>query len=1221
MSIRVAFGLCLVLFLGSMATGCGDNDEPPVVVAEPKQKLQVCERLPAQAELCSVTPGGASKLLKGIVLTPDTLYVGGRVAIDAAGVIQCVGCNCADDAATTVTCPAGVISPGLINAHDHITFAQNSPVRDTGERYEHRHDWRSGLRGHTEVPVPGGATDDNIRWGELRFLFGGGTSVNGSGGVAGILRNLDRATLLEGLSQPAILYQTFPLADSGQSTQRRTTCNYGAGDTTMTIINKDSYTPHIAEGIDDVSRNEFLCTTSDDQDKIAPGVSTDLFLPQTASIHSVGLLASDYAVMASRKSSIIWSPRTNVSLYGDTAQVTTADRLGVRIALGTDWIATGSSNMLRELQCASQLNETYYDNHFSDLDLWKMATINAAAAVAMDDAIGVLEAGKVADIAIFDGRERSPLRAIIEAAPRNVALVMRGGKALYGDHNVVAGLRSSGCDAFEMCGAFKQVCVQDETTRSFSQLVAANLAAYPAFYCGKPAGEPTCTPSRPKAVNGSTVYTGAITNSDLDGDGLANSSDNCPKVFNPIRPLDNGKQADGDGDGVGDPCDVCPLTANATTCVAPDPKDRDADGRPDASDNCPGHANANQADGDGDGKGDACDDCAQVANPGAAACPGTIYTVKNGTVPPDVQVQISNALVTGKGSNGFFVQVKESDPGYTGANYSGLFVFTTNAAFLTAAVVGGRVNVEGQITNFFGQLELSNVATVSRVGGTTEATPAPTMVTIDEVRLGGSRAVALESVLVRVGSSSVTAVNTAAGEFTASQGAASMIVDDFLFLTQYFPVVTQAYVTLTGILAFRNGSYRLEPRAQDDLSAVARLAGFTTSTAFIRNGATGVGTIPTAMEVRLTAPVLTATTVTIASSDTSALTVVGGQVVIPAGQLGAPVLLNALAPSAGVTLTATLSDVTATTSVRVLTDTDVPTAITLTPASTTINPGTTVNYTLTLNVPAPVGGLVVNLAATPAGAGTVPASVTVPVDQVSATFNYVDNRTAAGITITATYAAVTGTASISVIEPPTGLVINEIDYDQLGTDGAEYVEIYNGTGAAVDFTNLALAFVNGSNVASVQYMQASLAGVGSLAAGGYLVVGTPGIAVAPGSTLFTPTVFTAPSPTSWPTTNAIQNGDPDAVLLFNTATGRILDRFSYGNAGRAVTTATVTGISGSVTFVEGTALDGLIKDLATTALPNGALVRSPNGTDTNNANADWKLATTLTPGAANPTVP
>jgi hypothetical protein len=195
-----------------------------------------------------------------------------------------------------------------------------------------------------------------------------------------------------------------------------------------------------------------------------------------------------------------------------------------------------------------------------------------------------------------------------------------------------------------------------------------------------PTNEPTCVPKRPTSVVGSSIYTGVGTAADPDGDGVADTSDNCPGVFNPIRPLDGGNQADNDSDGVGDACDVCPTTPSSTTCTPVDPNDRDSDGVVNAIDNCPDVANTGQADGDGDGKGDVCDLCPTIANPGVAGCPVTIYQIKNraavDVVPIGASVRVANALVTGKGANGFFVQVKDGDPGFAGADFSGLFVFT-----------------------------------------------------------------------------------------------------------------------------------------------------------------------------------------------------------------------------------------------------------------------------------------------------------------------------------------------------------------------------------------------------------------------------------------------------------------------------------------------------------------------------------------------------------------
>ena len=78
---------------------------------------------------------------------------------------------------------------------------------------------------------------------------------------------------------------------------------------------------------------------------------------------------------------------------------------------------------------------------------------------------------------------------------------------------------------------------------------------------------------------------------DEDGDGIADSLDNCPHVANP-------DQLDTDHDRRGDACDSCPFT--------PPTRDRDNDGIDDACDSCILGPNV---DDDGDGIMDACDLC------------------------------------------------------------------------------------------------------------------------------------------------------------------------------------------------------------------------------------------------------------------------------------------------------------------------------------------------------------------------------------------------------------------------------------------------------------------------------------------------------------------------------------------------------------------------------------------------------------------------------------
>ena len=541
-----------------------------IVLSSLPPGVTVCETLaPLVSGTCEATPGSGGLLITGDVLTPTGVLRGGQVLVDATGQIACVSCECsAPSGVAEVSCPTGVISPGLVNTLDHLTYANNVPFTDTGERYEQRHDWRKGLNGHTTLTFNGGASTTQMLWSELRFLLAGATSTTGRGGGApGFLRNLDSSmadiALQEGLNHTPTSFDTFPLGDS-DGTRLSEGCNYPDITPLTEIQGLTAWVAQAAEGVDASARNEFLCMSS-----TANG-GQDLLQPQATFVGGMALKPEDFAAMGSRGTSLIWSPRSNIALYGDTARVSVAHRLGVNVALGTDWIPTGSMNMLRELACADTFNANYLGHHFSDTELWQMATRNAADVLGFGDILGRLAPGYWGDIAVFERGARRDHRAVIEGAPERIALVIRGGKPLYGDNSVINTLVGTSCDLLDVCGVSKRVCTQSEIGMSLAALQAANPPpTYPAFFCGTPSNEPTCIPSRSASVNGSSVYNGSPSASDADGDSIADTTDKCSGVFDPIRPVDNSLQGDADADNMGDACDPCPLNPGIICSCSP----------------------------------------------------------------------------------------------------------------------------------------------------------------------------------------------------------------------------------------------------------------------------------------------------------------------------------------------------------------------------------------------------------------------------------------------------------------------------------------------------------------------------------------------------------------------------------------------------------------------------------------------------------------------------
>lgn len=174
-----------------------------------------------------------------------------------------------------------------------------------------------------------------------------------------------------------------------------------------------------------------------------------------------------------------------------------------------------------------------------------------------------------------------------------------------------------------------------------------------------------------------------------------------------------------------------------------------------------------------------------------------------------------------------------------------------------------------------------------------------------------------------------------------------------------------------------------------------------------------------------------------------------------------------------------------------------------------------------------------------------------------------------------------------------GLVINEVDYDQPGVDSAEFIELYNAGTTAISLNNYSVVLFNGNATSNVIYDSFPLPAQ-QLNAGDYFVICGGG-----GKVQNCDMVLTAIS-------NIIQNGSPDAIAIRENQTLNIIDVVSYEGSCIAP-------------YVSGNGLPLTKSDTLQSDSIAGrylGISRFPDGADTNDDSTDFNRVC-ITPGAAN----
>lgn len=111
------------------------------------------------------------------------------------------------------------------------------------------------------------------------------------------------------------------------------------------------------------------------------------------------------------RASIVYCPRTHVYFGHPPHRWRQMLARGINVAIGTDSCASSPDlNLLAELRLLRRIAP-----EMPAMEIWKLATINAARAVDMQDKLGTLQAGRAADFVTFKTLSSMPLDEILDS--------------------------------------------------------------------------------------------------------------------------------------------------------------------------------------------------------------------------------------------------------------------------------------------------------------------------------------------------------------------------------------------------------------------------------------------------------------------------------------------------------------------------------------------------------------------------------------------------------------------------------------------------------------------------------------------------------------------------------------------------------------------------------------------------------------------------------------
>tara|TARA_Y100001968_G_C19443434_1_gene763873 strand:+ start:1122 stop:3893 length:2772 start_codon:yes stop_codon:yes gene_type:complete len=322
----------------------------------------------------------------------------------------------------------GIIYPGLLDVHNHPHY-NVIPIWDHGtDGWENRYQWRTESEYKDAITkVENGLNDggsdgcglmvESMKHAEVKSIVGGTTVIQGATTESEstfdsiLARNVEKENFGSDGIETRVGGSWFPPDYSGSHIKSKKSAG-----------TLDAWMIHLSEGIDEPSRAEF--------DSL---VNNQLLIDELIVIHGTALTATEFSLMAQVDASLVWSPMSNLLLYGDTADIAAADDAGVSISISPDWAPSGAKNVLHEVKIADWWDTNVLGDRFSDFEMAQMLTTNSVDQVAWTDHLGRIKPGLAADFLVLDSFESNPYRNLIEAVDPDVRLVVVGGLPVFGD--------------------------------------------------------------------------------------------------------------------------------------------------------------------------------------------------------------------------------------------------------------------------------------------------------------------------------------------------------------------------------------------------------------------------------------------------------------------------------------------------------------------------------------------------------------------------------------------------------------------------------------------------------------------------------------------------------------------------------------------------------------------------------------------------------------------